>query len=270
MTNRESALRTSYLIPHTSYLKRFTLIELLVVIAIIAVLAGMLLPALGKVKEKGKTINCVSNQRQLMAYMSLYLQDNNDAFRITSLGSVSMEGWTPTASDGASYFTVLYSNGYMDISDVLFCPAVQYSTVASFGNSWKWSFAYCVIGFRRLADGTTPSGILTKSLSSATYKRVKNPSRFFLFADATKADLSQIRQKCCRFAAADPGTTGELTVQETHNRLINSAYLDGHAVSASGDEFGYNVVMSFRDAGVNKTTVGYLDYNGAKKYVNVP
>ena len=65
MTNRESALITSYLIPHTSYLKCFTLIELLVVIAIIAVLAGMLLPSLSKVKEQGKTVTCMNNLKNI-------------------------------------------------------------------------------------------------------------------------------------------------------------------------------------------------------------
>ncbi len=81
----------------------FTLIELLVVIAIIAILAGMLLPALSKAKESGRRIACINNLRQLGMSVIMYVDDNQGKFPVRQLPGA----WPTQLRDGYKNLRVL-------------------------------------------------------------------------------------------------------------------------------------------------------------------
>ena len=118
LTCRGEASRRSRVSHLSSLKKRFTLIELLVVIAIIAILAGMLLPALGKVKATGKTVSCMNTLRQLGLMGFSYTQDNNDEIIPARLDK-SLFGGTLVER---YWSRLLYNTGYLRDLKILFCP----------------------------------------------------------------------------------------------------------------------------------------------------
>lgn len=147
-------------IPSLVSKRAFTLIEFLVVVAVIALLAGMLLPALSQAKKQARRIGCVSNLRQLGLAMAMYRDDHEGKFpdrrdlkRDLPGGYRPWNNW-PNSDPRTGWAGIVFSN-YNALPSLWSCPSIARSllgkaeqtiqhigtaTNAPLSNYWMWRF----------------------------------------------------------------------------------------------------------------------------------
>lgn len=200
--------------------RAFTLIELLTVIAIIGVLAAILIPTVGKVRETARTTQCLSNLRQIALAFGLYAGENKGFYPRAGVPQT----WMLSIKD------YIPSRGNIIVDKVFLCPAAPQPPSNYASSAFHYSASFAIEAGNSAVSETGVSGNGPRTVSS-----VINPARTVLLVDGA-VDETTYRANSSRtytnvlgdFGLSGPNATGFVAVSFRHGGNMNAAYVDGH------------------------------------------